>query len=61
LAPCPLAITSLDGTLLSNYTSPVAAALLALSIVSIFWFLSQREIDEAETRTLGGPDGETLD
>jgi putative tricarboxylic transport membrane protein len=55
------AIALLDGSILNIYTSPVAVALLVLSVVSIFWFLSKRTNAVADTTNLGVPDGETLD
>ncbi|MFK8033910.1 MAG: tripartite tricarboxylate transporter permease [Hyphomicrobiales bacterium] len=55
------AIALLDGNILNIYTSPVAVALLLLSVVSVFWFLSKRTNAEADTTNLGLPDGETLD
>lgn len=51
----------LNGNLLNIYTSPVAVALLVLSVVSIFWFLSKRTNADADMTNLGVPDGETLD
>ena len=55
------AIAVLNGNILNIYTSPVAVALLVLSVVSIFWFLSKRSNEVADTTNLGVPDGETLD
>jgi len=39
----------------------VAVALLLLSVVSLFWFLSKRTNTVADMTNLGVPDGETLD
>jgi putative tricarboxylic transport membrane protein len=36
------AIALLNGNLLNIYTSPVAVALLALSVAAVYWFLSKR-------------------
>ena len=55
------AIALLNGNILNIYTSPVAVALLVLSVVWIFWFLSKRTNEVADTTNLGVPDGETLD
>jgi putative tricarboxylic transport membrane protein len=51
----------LNGNLLNIYTSPVAMALLILSVVSLYWFVSKRTNTVADTTNLGVPDGETLD
>lgn len=55
------ALALLDGNLLRIYTSPVAMALLVLSVVSVFWFMSRRTNAKADTTNLGVPDGETLE
>ena len=55
------ALALLNGDLLQVYKSPVALALLILSVVSVFWFLSKRTNAIADTTNLGVTDGETLD
>ncbi|MBF9043772.1 Tricarboxylate transporter family protein [Rhodobacterales bacterium HKCCE4037] len=55
------ALALLDGNLLRIYTSPVALALLVLSVISVFWFVSRRTNAKADTTNLGVPDGEVLD
>lgn len=55
------AIALLNGNLLNIYTSPVAVALLLLSVVAVFWFMSKRTNEVADTTNLGVPDGETLE